>query len=74
MIIVDDNTIKMPRRLTAENGAKRTMIGEFYQVETLLIGGDDVPDHVKIPIRWATIKEIYKRIVKAVEDGDIICD
>jgi hypothetical protein len=44
-----EEMILMPKRLTAENGAKHLLIGEFY-VD-------------KYPIPWATIKDIYSKIV-----------
>jgi hypothetical protein len=68
----------MPRKLTAENGAKALLCGEFN--ETVLIPNEeycgcgecdycvDFPDTEeyivqKVPIPWTTIKEIYDKIV-----------
>lgn len=68
----------MPRKLTAENGAKALLCGEFN--ETVLIPNeeycgcgecdfcDEFPDTEeylvqKVPIPWTTIKEIYDKIV-----------
>tara|TARA_R110002072_G_scaffold287391_1_gene453010 strand:- start:268 stop:972 length:705 start_codon:yes stop_codon:yes gene_type:complete len=65
--------VAMPKELTAENGAKALMMGEFY--ETVEIGNEafcgcgtcdfciecpDEPESTlqKIPISWTTIKEI----------------
>lgn len=72
---VEDNRAFLPRSLTAENGAKSALIGEFF-VETEepchnCDGNDKCPycyglGHVaiKIPIPWCTIKEIYAKAVK----------
>lgn len=52
----------MPRRLTAENGAKGLLIGEFH--ETIVCHDDEgEPYEVKIPVEWDTIKQIYAKIV-----------
>ena len=47
----------MPRELTAENGAKGLLIGEFYEE----IEHDE--GTFKVAVEWTTIKEIYKKIV-----------
>jgi hypothetical protein len=53
----------MPRRLTAENGAKGLLIGEFH--ETIICHDEDgEPCEVKIPVEWDTIKQIYAKIVE----------
>ena len=52
----------MPRRLTAENGAKGLLIGEFH--ETIICHDEDgEPYEVKMPVEWDTIKQIYAKIV-----------
>jgi len=65
--------IVMPKRLTAENGGKSLMIGEFF--ETIynpcpyeVCTPDDCPIcggfgqvSVNVPISWITIKEIYAK-------------
>jgi hypothetical protein len=71
--------VAMPKELTAENGAKALMMGEFYEtVETgneafcgcgtcdFCIEFPDEPESTlqKIPISWTTIKEIYAMAVK----------
>lgn len=50
----------MPRSLTAENGAKELLIGEF--VECYDPDGSGNP--YIVPITWDSIKNIYKRIVE----------
>jgi hypothetical protein len=53
----------MPRRLTAENGAKGLLIGEFH--ETIVCHDDEgEPYEVKMPVEWDTIKSIYAKIVE----------
>lgn len=60
--------IRMPRELTAENGAKALLIGEFH-VEYEEVVTDEELHHnpelgetrtVKIPVPWSTIKAIYR--------------
>jgi hypothetical protein len=65
--------IIMPRRLTAANGGKALMIGEFFETIQRSCGyevcmPDDCPIcngtgviTVKVPISWTTIKEIYSK-------------
>ena len=69
-LVSDDNTEQkalhidsvMPRRLTAENGAKALLCGEFN--ETIVCHDEDgEPYEVKMPVEWTTIKEIYAKIV-----------
>ncbi len=71
--------LTMPRELTAKNGAKALLIGEFCQfVEVphpdhcgcgqcrVCIDGDDAEPMmtVKVVIDWTTIKDIYKMAVE----------
>jgi hypothetical protein len=75
-------TAVMPRSLTAENGAKGLLLGEFF--ETVEVNNEDYcgcgecdfcdmyPDaeptiQHKVPISWSTIKEIYNTIVAHYE-------
>ncbi len=72
--------LTMPRELTAENGAKKLLIGEFHEVIYV-----DNPDYCgcgehacdicqeanepetipqKVMISWSTIKDIYKMAVE----------
>lgn len=58
---------KMPKELTAENGAKGLLIGEFYEeMEINRYDEDDTLEMhtVKIPVTWSTIKQIYAKIVE----------
>jgi len=72
------NHTMLPKKLTAENGAKGLLIGEFY--ETIQIKNTDHCDcgecqyceefpesketiEYKIPVNWDTIKKIYNKIV-----------
>ena len=60
----------MPLELTAENGAKGALIGEFHELCEVANewhdpdDEDSVPSHtVQVPVRWTTIKAIYRRCV-----------
>lgn len=54
-----DDRVLMPRALTAENGAKAAMIGEFTTVYAF---SNDV--NVPVTVSWTTIKEIYAKAVE----------
>lgn len=72
--------VVMPAELTAENGAKELLIGEFHEAINIQCSecyGDGHIDGepceecdtvgsylVKVPIHWTTIKEIYAMTVK----------
>jgi len=68
--------VVMPRTLTAENGAKAALMGEFsvpYKVHCHACDGDtddcavcDGTDEitVPVPITWTAIKAIYAAAVK----------
>ena len=73
------STINMPKELTAENGAKGLLTGEFYVSseiscpECLDVGEIEEECHIcfgsgaatnKTAIDWTTIKEIYAMAVK----------
>lgn len=54
---------KMPLTLTAENGAKSLLIGEFY--ESIEVNDEDGnPIGIETVVQWTTIKDIYEKIVK----------
>jgi hypothetical protein len=68
--------VKMPRRLTAENGGKALMIGEFFETynhpcpyevcapeDCPICGGCGVV-LVKVPVSWTTVKDIYAKAVE----------
>lgn len=62
----------MPSELTAENGAKAALMGEFkekYSISCPACFGDDDCEtcdgsgriHVEVPVSWTTIKEIWAK-------------
>lgn len=55
--------IAMPAKLTAENGAKALLAGEFYeQVEET--DSETGETHIRqVPVSWTNIKKIYQMIV-----------
>lgn len=77
------DTVIMPKELTAENGAKSLLSGEFFvDVEDQCLEyGDICHDvncedcqgtgviHSKIPINWTTIKEIYAMAVEHLNEN-----
>ena len=74
----NSESVLLPRRLTAENGAKSLLMGEFS--ETIIISRPRCLDmdenencifcdnsgeiENKVFIQWDTIKNIYKKIVE----------
>lgn len=80
---MDNEDIKMPKELTAENGAKYSFMGEFEESVRLACAScfheiDEDCDFCngsgyyiqKVPISWANIKAIYQKAVK--EHGEPI--
>lgn len=70
--VIPDGYVVVPKRLTAENGAKGVLSGEFS--ETTFIScpecfGDDDCDtcdgsgriEIKVPVTWTTIKSIWDK-------------
>ncbi|HEL8025024.1 TPA: molecular chaperone DnaJ [Escherichia coli] len=70
--VTPDGWVMVPKRLTAENGAKSALSGEFS--ETTFIScpecfGDDDCDtcdgsgriEIKVPVTWTTIKSIWDK-------------
>ena len=58
--------VVMPRRLTAENGAKALLMGEFFEEREISYYNEDgefMETIIKVPISWSTIKSIYDKIV-----------
>lgn len=65
--------MEMPESLTAENGAKAALMGEFFVIATVSCGclyDERCPDchgegtyAQKIQVPWTTIKEIYAKAV-----------
>lgn len=73
---VPDGYVLVPRRLTAENGAKAALIGEFsitvrhacdecdsYDDICGVCGGEGIIE-AEVPIPWTTIKRIHDRVVE----------
>lgn len=66
-------TVKLPASLTAENGAKALLMGEFhetFEIECPECNGDGCVDCDgrgyfvnEIPVTWSTIKDLYEMIV-----------
>lgn len=74
---VPDGFVLMPRRLTAENGAKAAMISEFYEEISIICnecGNDDSIEcdacegvgvvTQRVTVGWDTIKDIYAKAVE----------
>jgi len=70
-----NDTVILPRTLTAENGAKGLLIGEFEETIELACpcSGEDMDCRLcegsgtyvqEVPVQWTTIKDIYKLIVE----------
>jgi hypothetical protein len=79
-----NDMVLMPKELTAENGAKALLIGEFH-VETkvpnpdydaFLDDEDEEPEFftAQIPVPWDTIKKIYamavQHLARPLEEDD----
>jgi len=72
----DTVMVKMPKELTAENGAKGLLSGEFFEVVELECTACDQNNDdcevcsgngsyiYRVPVSWATIKEIYAKAVE----------
>jgi hypothetical protein len=67
-----DGWVMVPMRLTAENGAKSTLSGEFSETKFIncpeCFGDDDCETcdgsgriEIKVPVSWTTIKEIWAK-------------
>lgn len=55
--------VLVPKELTAENGAKYELIGDFYfDVSFMGVNGDEEILEAIVP--WTTIKEIHRAVVK----------
>ena len=57
----------VPKELTAENGMKHALIGEFSETVSVIDenGGDDF---MTVSVTWPTIKEIHRAMIKAAPD------
>jgi len=73
-----DSLVSLPRSLTAENGAKALLIGDFHEITTISCpecdGDEDYVDgcstchgqgyiNRRVAVEWDTIKRIYDKIV-----------
>lgn len=78
----------MPSELTAENGAKKLLIGDFYEEITTPCPhcfNEDPEDsdcqecdgraefHERVYVSWSTIKEIYKKAVEGLSIDSTDC-
>lgn len=73
--VVPDGYVVVPKRLTAENGAKSLLVGEFSETEFIKCPecfGDDECEtcdgsgsiEITVPVSWTTIKEIWAKGVE----------
>jgi hypothetical protein len=60
-------TVTLPRKLTAENGAKSLLIGEFSEC----FDPDNSGNPYIVPVSWDNIKRIYDKIVGHYERNPI---
>lgn len=70
---VPDGYVLVPRELTAENGAKSALIGEFSETFDYM---DDEGDEcqAEIPVSWITIKRIHRKMVELFALADTSTD
>ena len=66
---MSEDKVILPKELTAENGAKALLIGEFHEEIEVCgcldgTGEEQEMQDLRVPVSWTTIKEIYKMIVK----------
>lgn len=53
--------VLLPRKLTAENGAKGLLIGEFKESVHFTVDGEE--NKIDVDVSWTTIKAIYDMVV-----------
>lgn len=52
----------VPTRLTAENGMKAALMGEFHETVTQTDG--DLREYtMRVPVSWTSIKEIHRAMI-----------
>lgn len=75
---LNPDTVQMPRELTADNGAKAALIGEFFMAVELTcsacsyhdadpeceVCGGEIRYTQSVPVEWPTIKAIYRAAVR----------
>lgn len=70
--VIPDGWVMVPKRLTAENGAKGVLSGEFSETTFIscpeCFGDDDCETcdcsgriEIKVPVSWTTIKTIWAK-------------
>lgn len=70
--VTPDGWVMVPKRLTAENGAKGVLLGEFSETTFIscpeCFGDDDCETcdcsgriEIKVPVSWTTIKTIWAK-------------
>jgi len=57
--------VTLPRKLTAENGAKGLLIGEFKESVHFTVDGEE--NKIDVDVSWTTIKAIYDMIVENLQ-------
>ena len=70
---VASERVMLPRKLTAENGAKYALIGEFFEQYEYVEEDEDgelVRKTGTVPVQWDTIKRIWDRAVAHFEALD----
>lgn len=67
-LVQNTDQVLLPRQLTAENGAKGVLSGEFNEVvEQFDEDGESYHELLKVKVGWDTIKSIYNMIVDNFE-------
>lgn len=67
-LIQNTDQVLLPRHLTAENGAKGVLSGEFNEVvEQYDENGEPYHELLKVTVSWDTVKSIYNMIVSNFE-------
>ena len=80
-VFLNMDQVVLPRKLTAENGAKYLLSGEFFETierECHCLDGDGSDEfchdcggdgyvNEKVTISWTTIKAIHDKIVEGLE-------
>jgi hypothetical protein len=65
--LTSKDKVMVPRELTAENGMKRALSGEFFELVDQTDDDGNYLAPVKIPVSWTTIKEIHKAMIEQAE-------
>lgn len=73
--VIPDGYVLVPKKLTAENGAKSVLSGEFSETKFIncpeCFGDDDCETcdgsgriEITVPVTWTTIKDIWDKVVE----------